>query len=281
MKKKVFILGAGASVEFLKDDNGKGLCTKKLTEAIRNKELWVQTFNEMASVLKDKMRPIDIVVDDFFFLIDDLCSDFETFYDNANRGHLSSPETLDFEKIISYLDCVVKYLRDYKGGSGSKYNPYVHLFRHSCGSKLKKLELKNEKRFIPFWAREVLHRYISSFTFEKASSDILRRYFIQEAEKHENISIFSLNYDSFLYESLKDTVFCNGFIGDKFDDKHYRSENHTLSFLHGHQYFYACGGGIGMAKTSDEAFKNRANGLLSNCYLLFTKKGMGFRLLRV
>lgn len=261
MCRKVYILGAGASIEFLKNEKGESLSTQALTAILCSKEAWKETFDEIKRIggslsNKIQMRDIDFNLDDFFFLIEDFVKDFDEIYSNSKR---ICPEFLDFEKMIDYIDNVIFILRNRKRENISHYHPCIHLEKYftKVAKRLNDLASRKEMRMIPILAREVLHYYINSCKVEEGSVELFRNYFLSEIDRYSHISIVTLNYDTLLWEALKETDYFFGFNDNRFDKKEYFSKRYTISHLHGHQFFYPSPNNINMEQSGRDVFTKR------------------------
>jgi hypothetical protein len=179
------------------------------------------------------------------------------------------PETIDdvygigklnFEHILDLLD---KYANRRFDRKSSFDNVVLDLLLHTVDKEELIPQQQIGWHYVPFLCREVLVGAISDLwesSPKEYATEAYKRFFASILEDFERVSIYSLNYDPLLYESVKeirvngnkkigqndvkiDKCFKSGFSGDnQFDSKELYYEDNIIAFLHGHVGFVpGCG----------------------------------------
>lgn len=272
-KKITFVLGAGASMPFIRN-GAKCLSTDYLTEQITNRDRWSAIYNEFKQAIPQSRFPqqnFNVSLDDILAIIEKLKAINELKVNTNTRERAGGwlPQKIDdvygigkinFEHILYLLDKVSNYLHDRKN---SVDNILFDLWGEHTGEKESLRWLKKGWNYVPFLCREVLVNAIfdlwESCPKEQAI-EVNRRFFASILEKFERVSIYSLNYDPLLYEAVKkirarglkkigkrkhevDKSFETGFSGGKnFNLKELYLVDNIIAFLHGHVGFVPEGG---------------------------------------
>jgi hypothetical protein len=287
MKKKItFVLGAGASLPFIKNGD-TSLNMKYLTERIFNRDRWDAIYNEFRQNYPPKEHPelnFDITLDDILKIIEKLKTINERKIEVPPQicGHtgIKTPLIIEdfygigeinFEHILYLLDRVCNYLFDRKN---SLDNSLFDIWEGDDEQRQKLLEKKGW-HYVSFLCREVLVDAIielwESCDKERATK-INKQFFTSVLEQFDAVSVYSLNYDPLLYEATKqikvgDKRFRTGFSdGEKFNYKGFYTSNSLIAFLHGHVGFVQEGEFDGMRFYDDypNAQKKRISGVPRN-----------------
>lgn len=263
-KKIAFVMGAGASLPFITDCD-TCLSTKYLTEQISERDKWIAIYEEFKKNIPSKRFPeynFNVTLDDILSVIKKLKEINEREVSSKFREQILMPfpEKIDdyygigkinFEHILYLLDKVCNYLYDRKN---SVDNILFDIWEGDDKQR-QELRLKKGWNYVPYLCREVLIKAIldlwESFEKKKAIEDN-RQFFASVLEKFKAVSIYSLNYDSLLYEAIKhikvkgfkrlgetkyevDKVFETGFSnGNEFNPKKFYLNDNVIAFLHGH-----------------------------------------------
>jgi hypothetical protein len=260
-KRITFILGAGASIPFL-HNGGDCLSTEYLTEQIANRDIWTEIYDEFKRSIPADRYPeenFNVSIDDILQVIEKLKSINEfkipQSIQEASDSSLSStlPDLygigkITFEHILYLLDKVCNSLHD------RKYSVDNILFDMWGNNDEQKDRLCSKKgwNYVPFLCREVLIRAIIDIWEacpQEQAIEKNRQFFTGMLEKFKFVSIYSLNYDPLLYESLRqikvkdnihevDRIFETGFSeGELFNPKEFYLNNNVAAFFHGHVGF--------------------------------------------
>lgn len=266
-KRITFILGAGASIPFI-HNGGDCLSTEYLTEQISNRDIWTKIYDEFKRSIPADRYPeenFNVSIDDILQVIEKLKSINEfnipqTIQEASDSSLFSTLPDLygigkiTFEHILYLLDKVCNSLHDRKS---SVDNILFDMWGNNDEQK-DRLCSKKGWNYVPFLCREVLIRAIIDIWEacpQEQAIEKNRQFFTGMLEKFKSVSIYSLNYDPLLYESLRqikikdnihevDRIFETGFSkGELFNPKEFYLNNNVAAFFHGHVGFVSEIGG--------------------------------------
>lgn len=266
-KKITFVLGAGASIPFIRNGN-TCLSTSYLTEQITNRERWGPIYDKFKQSIPNKRFPelnFNISLDDILRTIEKIKSINELEVDGITLEKSGGllPEKINdvygigkinFEHILDLIDKYAVRRYDRKNGFN---NVVLDLLLHTIDKKELIPPQQIGWHYVPFLCREVLINAIldlwESCQKERAI-EVYRQFFASVLEKFGGVNIYSLNYDPLLYEAAKQVVlpvtkscwkniqlnrfFETGFSVDtSFNYKEFYRREDVISFLHGHAGF--------------------------------------------
>ncbi len=237
-KKITVLIGAGASSPFV-IKGGIVLTTHYLTNSLLNPHLWEKILLDFRKYHSDAQSTSiwNCNKEDVLFVLERI----KTF--------LSYKNTPNFEKLLYFLDRVA-------------LNLYCHydwfegilpdFWCDNCSDIKKKAYLKSNSdgwKYVPFLAREVLIRSILDLW---NPDDVLIQgaiasnnlFYKTLNDQFKYLSVYSLNYDPLLYESIKDihlikNCFINTALG--FENEDFFKAEKIVAFLHGHVGFLPLG----------------------------------------
>jgi hypothetical protein len=263
-KRITFILGAGASIPFI-HNGGNCLSTEYLTEQISNRDIWTEIYDEFKRSIPADRSPeenFNVSIDDILQVIEKLKSinefNIPQTIQEASDSSLSStlPDLygigkITFEHILYLLNKVCNTLHDRKN---SVDNILFDMWGNNDEQK-DRLCSKKGWNYVPYLCREVLIRAIIDIWEacpQEQAIEKNRRFFTGVLEKFGSVSIYSLNYDPLLYESLRqikvkgykenihevDRIFETGFSErNKFNSTEFYLNDNVAAFFHGHVGF--------------------------------------------
>ncbi len=267
-KKITFVMGAGASLPFIANCD-TCLSTKYLTDQISDRDRWIAIYDEFKKNIPSNRFPeynFNVSVDDILSVIKRLKAINEIVVPSQiqERVSLPLPQKIDdiygigqinFEHILYLLDKICNYLYDRKNSIDNI------LFDLWVGDDKRRQTLQSKKgwNYVPYLCREVLVKAIldlwESFERKKAIDDN-KQFFATVLENFKAVSIYSLNYDPLLYETVKqirvkgrkknhevEKTFKTGFSDSKdFNPNEFYLSDNVIAFLHGHIGFIPKGG---------------------------------------
>jgi hypothetical protein len=168
----------------------------------------------------------------------------------------------NFENILHILDRVGSYL----GSDETTSNTHIDELLIDLGRcHWIPRQPREDWSRVPALAREVLATAIRELWERCDRKSAARAYqrFFSGLTKSANVSIYSLNYDPLLLESIGDLPhFCTGFTqGGDFDPEgvQFFATPNTLGFLHGHVGFFRYSGVTRLINNYAKAQQNRLN----------------------
>lgn len=217
LKNALLLFGAGASVDFF---SGK-LSSKTIKDAVRNRNNWAKTLSE--SSLKGKCN-------DILKLINDIASEL---------GDSASFE--DMVEVIDEIGSLCERLTRTTQGAFVKLI-VENAFEKEFLSIYDNNYLCPEYKDLPYYFRKTIADYIISYqkTIDNTYAELTKSqgdFFRAVNQKFNKTSLFTLNYDDALYDSIKKTGidFTSGFAEETvFDAEKYYKANNSVSCLHGH-----------------------------------------------
>ena len=240
MKQCTIILGAGASIEFVKHPR---LTSDTIMKRLISKEYWHALSNQHPEIKPDVEQIIQLIN--------------KVKYENDN-----------FENLIDVIDkiCTLSNPRKYSDSLLIRSVNYI------SGGRLTKLHDHPYSINIPFSIRELIAGIVNEFNYGLGKNEssqkliALQREFIRLLlNKCDNVSVHSLNYDDCILTSLEPLGFSTGFDDSGYFQKsEYQSSNKVISYLHGTPHFvpkfkYFSGNSaiVRYYKNSKEALKER------------------------
>lgn len=240
MKQCTIILGAGASIEFVKHPR---LTSDTIMKRLISKEYWHALSNQHPEIKPDVEQIIQLIN--------------KVKYENDN-----------FENLIDVIDkiCTLSNPRKYSDSLLIRSVNYI------SGGRLTKLHDHPYRINIPFYIRELIAGIVNEFNYGLGKNEssqkliALQREFIRLLlNKCDNVSVHSLNYDDCILTSLEPLGFSTGFDDSGYFQKsEYQSSNKVISYLHGTPHFvpkfkYFSGNSaiVRYYKNSKEALKER------------------------
>lgn len=232
--------------------------TNKLTEVIKDHKEWESIIKEYNNIVNNQCHKIDQkILNDIIHYIHEISDNYED---------------CNFECIIHLLNKISMY------HSYDSYPTNVDSYLLKlCG--MQSQDKPNQWQFVPILARELIIKYIINM-FENYKTTnyptqydeivkIHNRFFNSLFSFFNNISIYSLNYDPLLYDSLieykKRYISCclspnfeTGFIKDGttskmlFDRDKFINAQNVLAFLHGHVWFIKLSRDLSIKSSSGE-----------------------------
>jgi hypothetical protein len=194
MRKTVFILGAGASIEFLPGKLGQQLSTDTLTK------LFTDNFDNFLSSFYPGGTVTPKVKELFFEIIGTLRKYFAT----------STGYAFNFEQIIHLVDKFCSVYADKKAWSQSgkmdfwKTADLELLFADMTDANIR-IDFQDHILQLPVWMRNYILDYIADQHYigvGHTDTSLLQSFFSSFLTGNDELSIFSLNYDNLLLESL-------------------------------------------------------------------------------
>ena len=240
MKQCTIILGAGASIEFVKHPR---LTSDTIMKRLIRKVYWHALSNHHPEIKPDVEQIIQLIN--------------KVKYENDN-----------FENLIDVIDkiCTLSNPRKYSDSLLIRSVNYI------SGGRLTKLHDHPYRINIPFYIRELIAGIVNEFNYGLGKNEssqkliALQREFIRLLlNKCDNVSVHSLNYDDCILTSLEPLGFSTGFDDSGYFQKsEYQSSNKVISYLHGTPHFvpkfkYFSGNSaiVRYYKNSKEALKER------------------------
>lgn len=216
MNQCSIILGAGASIEFVKHP-------RLTSELIMQKLIDVNPWNNLLNrYLIDTQSELNVEY------ILDLINKIKKANDN-------------FEDLIEIIDKVCTLLNPHKFSDALLIRSVNYITKQSLEDSSDRFELLNVPLYIRELIAEIVREYNDALGKEPSSQKLLdlQRGFIKcLMKKFNKVSVHSLNYDDCILKSLKSLGFCTGFddSGD-FQKSEYQSANRVFSYLHGTPHF--------------------------------------------
>ena len=255
MKNAVMILGAGASLEFLRSKCNLCLSTKTLTDWIKSTAITdLKTCN--------------------FGLKPDAISEVMDSTVNALNKNLGT--TFNFEHLIHLVDRYCSMVND-KATKIGFLNPEEYYSMNLAFADVIKavLPAKPSKQvvYLPYFLRNLLLRFVSTFSESNESSSVWAK-FLKRVVSTQDLSIYSLNYDNLMSEANNlsggrwETGFSQNTSPGRFDHSRFYNAPQSLAFLHGSTRFgpflseatcHGVGFGVGLYGDPSDAASAREN----------------------
>lgn len=216
MNQCSIILGAGASIEFVKHP-------RLTSELIMQKLLDVNSWNNLLNrYLIDTQSELNV----------------EYILDRLNK---IKKEDDNFEDLIEIIDKVCTLLNPHKFSDALLIRSVNCATNQSLENSSDRFEVLNVPLYIRELIAEIVREYNEDLGKDNSGQTLLelQKNFIEcLLEKCKRVSIHSLNYDDCILKSLTSLGFCTGFDDSgHFQKSEYQSSNRVISFLHGTPHF--------------------------------------------
>lgn len=260
-KKITVLIGAGASSPFIVKGE-VALTTDYLTNSLLNPDLWEKILLDFRKYHSEaKSASVwNINKEDVLFVLERI----KTF--------LSRKNTPNFENLLYFLDRVALNLYcQYDWPEGI----LPDFWCDKTSDIKKKLYLRSDSegwKYVPFLAREVLIRSILDLwnpgdALIKGAITSNNLFYKTLNDQFKYLSVYSLNYDPLLYESIKDiNLIKNCFIKTAFgfkNDDFFKAEK-IIAFLHGHVGFLPLGAQMFFETSYEKAQVTRMKNMFLN-----------------
>lgn len=216
MGKAVLLLGAGASIEFVKNPK---LTSDFIMQQLQSMNTWNYLLSNDSINMESKPK-----VETILKLI--------TENRKANDN---------FEDVIEVLDKVCTISNPHKYSDSLLVRSVNYVTDLTIENSSDRFELLNVPLYIRELIAEIVKEYNNALGEEPSIQQLidLQQGFIEcLQEKFNNISVHSLNYDDCILKSLRQLGFSTGF--DELGYFHkfiYQSSNKVISYLHGTPHF--------------------------------------------
>ena len=213
MSKCLLIIGAGASIEFVKHPR---LTSDTIMEKIQNKEYWCTRYDKHPEIKQDAEQIVQLIN--------------EVKHENDN-----------FEDLIEVLDKICTLSNPNKHSDSL----LVRSVNYISGGRLIKLQDHSNRINIPFYIRELIAGIVKEYNYALGKNENSQKLIDSQKdfiklllERFNKVSIHSLNYDDCISKSLETLDFTTGFDANgDFQKTDYQSENRVISYLHGSPHF--------------------------------------------
>lgn len=216
MKGAVIILGAGASIDFVKDPK---LTNALIMQILLNVDAWNNLF---ANHYNDTQ----------------VIPDIENIVNLISENMKGSD---NFEDLIEIIDKVCTLLNPHKFSDALLIRSVNYVTDQLLENSSDRDDLVNLPLYIRELIAEIIKEYNNALGKESESQKLidLQREFIRHLlNKCDNVSVHSLNYDDCILKSLESLGFSTGFDDSGYFHKsEYQSSNNVISYLHGSPHF--------------------------------------------
>ena len=279
-KKIVYILGAGASMPFIKGQK-QSLSTKALTDILFEEKTWNSILDKFKLHLQGPFissPPPSIGYRDIACVINSI-------QNLLNRNAYF--KNINFEYVIHLLDKISDYI------SAKSLSQYGNIDTLLCNFLVEDNDLTRDRfyvdsnhmgwGYVPFLVREVVASSIIEFwelvpTQEDAIA-MYKNHFNSLIKIFFSVNTYSLNYDPLLSFALNgDSNFSMGFTKEEgFETKLYLNGSNAITFLHGHTSFVPLGNKMffenDIKNAQEKRFDNLFTGHNETKYWNFSMKG--------
>lgn len=219
-KNTVVLLGAGASIEWVKDG---AISTSELTcfvfELLQS-EGWIKSLEIYCEMDNQIVNQCNSVVFDILLKARDKYIDF------------------NFETIIALVD-IIGTINQTSDDSYFSPNLVRHIYELGARGKLEEIEYGNILLLYPVLLRYFLIKHFFSLCHDEGYKSGMRDELIQGTKKFikklgDSVSIISLNYDIFFQEIVQELGYFNGFNSEKEPMDSYRLFRQPKKIIYPH-----------------------------------------------